>query len=241
MEIRIKQEKLVVGICDDEQYVHNIVEQMLQSYAESNNVSLWMIHYYSAQQILDGRDELNVLLLDIEMPKMDGIEVGYKLRDRGMDYKIIMLTAREDRYREAFKIGAFRFIPKPVERLELYSAIDDVRKHMSGWEKVTVFRDGVTFQVIQRDILYIEANKSETLIFTDNSEFRSEYSLAAWNKLLDRTSFFQCHKSYIVNMRKIEEIGVNEVRLVSGDRVAVSRRLRSSFRQAFITYDLKWR
>lgn len=237
----MNREELVVGICDDEQYVHKIVEQMLQSYAESNHISLWTIHYDSAQQILDRKDKLNVLLLDIEMPEMDGIEVGYKLRDRGMNYKIIMLTGREDRYREAFKIGAFRFIPKPVERLELYSAIDDVRKQMTGWEKVAVFRDGVTFQVIQRDILYIEANKSETLIFTDNCEFRSEYSLAAWNELLDKNSFFQCHKSYIVNMRKIEEIGTNEVRLVSGDRVAVSRRLRNSFMQAFITYDLKWR
>ena len=241
MEMIVDREELVVGLCDDEQHVHNTVEKMLQRYAENNHIALRVVHYHSAKQLLDENDELDVLLLDIEMPEMDGIEVGYQLREQNVEYKIIMLTAREERYKEAFKIGAFRFVPKPIEQPELYGAIDDVRKQMVKQELITVFRDGVPFQIRQQDILYIEANKSETLVFTDNFEFRSEQSLAMWREVLDQKVFFQCHKSYIVNMSKIEEIEVNVLRLVSGDKVRVSKRLRSSFMQAFITYDTRWR
>lgn len=163
-----------IAICDDEQHIHDMVEELLLLYSKENQIVIDIVHYLSAKQLLEEKEELDVLLLDIEMPELDGIEAALKLRDWGMEYKIIMLTAREDRYRDAFKIGAFRFVPKPIEELELYRAIDDVREHLVGLEKVTVFRDGISYQIAQRDILYVEADRSASLIFTDQDEYRSE-------------------------------------------------------------------
>ncbi len=241
MKMQENIENLTIGLCDDEQHIHHTIEKMLLFYAEENHITMHMVHYTSAKQLIDRKDELDVLLLDIEMPDMDGIEAGYRLLTRKIEYKIIMLTAREERYKEAFKIGAFRFVPKPIDKKELYNAIDDVREYMMGLKRVTVFRDGVSFQIAQQDILYIEANKSATLIFSNHLEFRSEQSLAMWINILDKHVFFQCHKSYIVNMGKIDEIEMNVIRLINGEKVAVSRRLRSPLIQAFIAYDTRWR
>ncbi|MGN0154501.1 MAG: LytR/AlgR family response regulator transcription factor [Lachnospiraceae bacterium] len=228
---------LVIGLCDDDIHIYHTVSSLLASYAENNNIECHIVYYNSAKKLLEAKDELDCLLLDIEMPELDGIEAAFKLRDRGINYKIIMLTARDDRYREAFKIGAFRFIPKPIEERELYKAIDDVREHLVGLTKVTVFRDGVAYEIMQRDIIYVEADRSATLIFTKNFEFRSEKSLSEWMKLLDERMFFQCHKSYIVNMGKVDEIGKDTISLVTGEKVKVARRIKSSFLQAFMTYD----
>lgn len=230
-----------IAICDDELHIHDMVEKMLLLYSKENYIVIDIVHYISAKQLLEEKEELDLLLLDIEMPEMDGIEAALKLRDWGKEYKIIMLTAREDRYRDAFKIGAFRFVPKPIEKLELYKAIDDVREHLVGLEKVTVFRDGISYQIIQRDILYVEADRSASLIFTSHAEYRSELSLAAWHEILDDRVFFQSHRSYIVNMGKIEEINKNVIRLMNGDKVAVSKRLRTSLLHAYMVYDAKRR
>lgn len=241
MTVRNDKTNLVIGLCDDETYIHDAVEKLVASYAEKNGIGCWLIHYASGKRLLEAKDELDFLFLDIEMPEMDGIEAAYKLRDRGADYKIVMLTAREDRYRDAFKINAFRFVPKPIEEKELYRAIDDVREHLVGLTKVTVYRDGVAFQIMQRDIIYVEAYRSATLIFTRDFEYRSELSLAAWMGLLDDRIFFRCHKSFIINMGKVEKIENDTVLLVTGEKVRVSRRLKTSLLHAFMIYDTKRR
>ena len=232
---------LIIGLCDDESNIHDTIDKMLADYADVNDININVIHYMSAKELLDANDQLDFLLLDIDMPETDGIEAAHKLRDRGIEYKIIMLTAREDRYREAFKIQAFRFVPKPIDKDELYDAINDVREHLVGISKVCVFRDGVSYEIIQRDILYVEADRYATLIFTNGMEYRSEQSLAAWLKVLDDRVFFQCHKSFIVNMGKIEQIEKNVIHMVNGDKVAVSRRLHTPLMHAYMEYDTRRR
>lgn len=241
MSLHKDKVKLIIGLCDDEMNTHNTVENLLADYAVLYDLNIRIIHYTSAAELLGAGDDLDFLFLDIDMPKMDGIEAAHKLRDRGIEYKIIMLTAREDRYREAFKIQAFRFVPKPIEKTELYGAINDVREHIVGISKVSVFRDGVSYDIVQRDILYVEADKSATLIFTRGNEYRSEQTLASWRDVLDDRVFFQCHKSFIVNMGKIEHIEKNVIYMVNGDKVAVSRRLHTPLMNAYMEYDTRRR
>ena len=236
-----EHKRLVVGLCDDEEYVCDSVYKILKNYGNEHQIEIEFIYYNSAKLLLEKRDMLDVLFLDIEMPKMDGIKAGMKLRDWNIDYKIIMLTVREDRFRDAFKIGAFRFVSKPINEVEFCLAINDVIDAMSINRSVIAYRDNVAFEISQKDILYIEANSSSSLIYTRDCEYRSERSLKAWSNLLDKRFFFQSHRSYIVNMSKIENVQGNTIYLVTGDRILVSRRLRTSFLKAYMMYDTRWR
>ena len=236
-----EHKRLVVGLCDDEEYVCDSVYKILKNYGNEHQIEIEFIYYNSAKLLLEKRDMLDVLFLDIEMPKMDGIKAGMKLRDWNIDYKIIMLTVREDRFRDAFKIGAFRFVSKPINEVEFCLAINDVIDAMSINRSVIAYRDNVAFEISQKDILYIEANSSSSLIYTRDCEYRSEQSLKAWSNLLDKRFFFQSHRSYIVNMSKIENVQGDTIYLVTGDRILVSRRLRTSFLKAYMMYDTRWR
>ena len=236
-----EHKRLVVGLCDDEEYVCDSVYKILKNYGNEHQIEIEFIYYNSAKLLLEKRDMLDVLFLDIEMPKMDGIKAGMKLRDWNIDYKIIMLTVREDRFRDAFKIGAFRFVSKPINEVEFCLAINDVIDAMSINRSVIAYRDNVAFEISQKDILYIEANSSSSLIYTRDCEYRSEQSLKAWSNLLDKRFFFRSHRSYIVNMSKIENVQGNTIYLVTGDRILVSRRLRTSFLKAYMMYDTRWR
>ncbi len=239
--MNLKDVKLIVGLCDDEQYIHEEVEHLIAEYVKIHKISYELIHFYSGQELLNNHSYLDFILLDIDMPKMDGIKVGMKLRDREISYKIIMLTAKEERYREAFKIGAFRFIPKPIEKQEFFDTISEVREHLIGLNKVTVYRDGIAYSIMQKNIDYIEADRSSTLIFTKDWEYRSEQSLSAWKEILDERIFFQCHKSYLVNIGKIEEIEKNILKLVTGEKIKVSKRQRTPLLHAFMEYDTNHR
>lgn len=196
---------LKIGICDDEPVIHKIVTDMLAIYEVEYSFPLKVSSFLSGTELLMHSNEFDLILLDIEMPNMDGIQIGQQL---GTDYsgKIIMLTCKAERFKEAFKIGAFRFVTKPIMQSELFSALNDVRKTMIGEETVDVYTNNYPYQIRQKDIFYIEAQDGYTEIHCKSNMFRSEHTLNRWETLLDNRLFFRINRKHILNMRFITNI-----------------------------------
>lgn len=236
MEVGIKS-----AICDDERHVHGTVHKLMDEYVKQRGISYEMHHIFSAQELLSFEDEIDFLLLDIDMPQMDGIEAARILNARGINYKIVMLTSKAERFKEAFKIGAFRFVTKPIMADELFEAVDEVRERMVGMGKIQAYRNGILFEIVQRDILYFMADGNMVLIFTEREAYRSEKPLREWINELDKRMFFVCHRSYIVNIGKIAEIEKEVAILNSGEKVPIARRKRSELQQSFMVFDTRRR
>ncbi|WP_026506583.1 LytR/AlgR family response regulator transcription factor [Butyrivibrio sp. MC2013] len=233
--------KITIGICDDDNAVHELMSELVDKYGADRNLSIDFIHFVSAKEVLENTSHMDCLLLDIDMPGMDGIDLGYELRKLEVSYKIIMLSGRTDRFKDAFKIEAFRFISKPVECEELYAALDDLIIRSGPGKSVEVYKSGIK-QLIEADnITYIEGNGSETCVYTAKTDYRSENSLSGWMELLDPVRFCQCHRSYIVNFNRIKDIADNAVIMSTGERIPVSRRLKKDFTRKYMIFDTKWR
>ena len=233
------RDRFAVGICDDHQFVHDSVSEALRKYASLNGIDIDVKGYYEAEELLEKDDKMDLLFLDIDMPGMDGIELGRKLNQKEIDYKIVILSGREDKMKETFKINAFRFVSKPIKETELFSSIDDVRDLMIGTETVTVYKDRISYDIQEKDIVLICVEKSETKIITENNEYRSEKSLIQWMSILNQNMFYKSDKSYIVNIRKIEKIVKNTIYLTNGLRAGISRRQRTVIIRAFAEFDVK--
>ncbi|WP_442855645.1 LytR/AlgR family response regulator transcription factor [Butyrivibrio sp. NC3005] len=76
-------------------------------------------------------------------------------------------------------------------------------------------------------------------LFTSNPEYISEFPLSNYLKILDRNTFFRCHKSFIVNIGMIDKICDNDIILINGNKVSVSRRLRKSLLKIYEIYGLQ--
>ena len=233
-----RKDYMIIGICDDEKHIHSTMEIIINEYIDCYTDTFEIVHFYSGKEILDYSKELDLVFMDIEMPEIDGIETSKILRKRGMNYKIIMLTVRQERYREAFKINAFRFVPKPIEKNEIFETLDDVKKTMVEDVRIKVLSSGIEYFIRQKDIYFIESSKDYTLIYTGKAEYKSDLSLVKWLKKLDKKMFFKCHKSYIVNLNSIDEIGKNELKLITGERILISRRMRTPLLQAYMEFDI---
>lgn len=231
----------IIGICDDEKYVHEIIHQLIKAYSEKRSIDCKLVHFYSAEEWLEYTRDLDCVLLDIEMPETDGIQAAHTFLKSKFLYKIIMLTAHVERFKEAFEVQAFRFVTKPVIEQELYQALDAAYACRIERKQILLYRDGIVYNVKQRDIVFITTNCSASLVYTLNSEYRSEMSLKQWEKELDSKIFFRCHKSYIVNLGYIDTIGNRQLKLITGDKVEVSRRERTGLKIAFMEYDTTFR
>ena len=226
MKIR---ERLTIGICDDDNYIRQILDSILKKYSVSRNIDIEFLGFKSGTELINNPKRVDALFLDIIMPGMDGIEAGRILRHRNVDSKIIMLTGDTDRFQEAFEIEAFRFIVKPPKVDEIFKVLDDVVINSRKDKKVPLYKNGLKYLIPQKEILYIEANGSTSIIQTANSEFRSETSLSAWLSELDKDVFFRTHKSFIVNICKITCIDGCIIRVSNGNKVLLSKRNQKSF------------
>lgn len=235
-----EKEKLILGICDDEELIHKRVERILGGYEAGRTCQLTLRHFYSGQELLEFEGEMDALLLDIDMPEMDGIEAAHHLNKRGITYKIIMLTSKVERFKETFQIGAFRFVTKPIMEDELFRAIDDVRERMIGRKEMILYSNRAQVSIQQQDILYIMADRTRTIVFTKNTSYQSEQSLEQWEQELEKKMFFRTHRSYIVNLGKIELLD-KEAILVSGEKIPVSKRKRREVEAAYGAYDTRYR
>lgn len=239
--IRTLVRQIRIGICDDNEFAHDLVEGYTKEYCQKNGIDIEVIHYYSGEDLLNSKDDLDGLLLDIAMPDMDGIEVGRQLKNRGVPYKVIMLTVRQDKIKEAFKINAFRFVSKPVEQKEFDEAISDLIERLDEQKEFSVYDNRNEYIIRQDEIFYIEARGSETRVFTKNYDFRSEKSLTQWEEDLDEKRFYRTHRSYIVHMKYIKERKETDIELKNGEIVKVSKERKDNFELAYMNYDTRYR
>ena len=102
-------------------------------------------------------ERIDILFLDIEMPYMDGIDVGMQIFKNNKKCKIIMASGREDRFKESFKINAFRFVSKPYQTEEIEEALESCFQTYVGMSVIQLYNHRVLHDIQQKDIMYIRA------------------------------------------------------------------------------------
>jgi len=152
----------------------------------------------------------DLVFLDISMPQLDGMSFARQLRQWGVDSRVIFVTAHREYAVEAFELEAFDYLLKPFseDRLELLlnklSALDPVE--ISYPEKLTLWKSEKMRVVPVTELCYIEVREREVHIFTKEDAFVVVSSISSFQKKLDPKKFFRCHRSFVVNLDKIEEI-----------------------------------
>ena len=227
-----------LGICDDEAVVHHQVKEYINDI--DFGIPLEVTDFYNGEALIESASQIDILLLDICMPGLDGIEVGRKLKGNVNIGKIIMLTSMVERFPEAFEIEAYRFITKPIDREKLVKAIHEAIDTFVGCTPIEVYLDNQKYCFQQRQIRYISKLTSRTEVIIGRESFQSGMTLAEWESVLDSRMFLQVHKSYIVNLSQIEQIE-DKLTLKNGEILPVARRRKSELLKQFVQYDLRYR
>jgi two-component system response regulator LytT len=152
-----------------------------------------------------------------------------------------MLTSKRERFKDAFKIGATRFVTKPIEKDELFEALDSAVASLVGCGTVTVKYNGEDCTVRQRDIYMVEAKRDYVKIYLKDKVCESNHSLKDFAENLDDRLFISVHRSYLVNMLYVSDIKNGYVELSGGKKVSVARRKSKEVHQKIIEFDVNYR
>ena len=239
---------LKIAICDDNiADLSNVVSIIgdYQALQRDKNI-IHFTAFHSAVDLMaamESGQQYDLVLLDILMPFMTGMDAAKEIRQFNQDVKIIFMTSSPEFAVESYSVDAYYYALKPVWKEKLFILLDKVIseteiqmgagfiiKSKTGLTRIYISRLEFA-EVIGRTILYH---------LTDGSVIEAIGSMNELEKqLISTSSFIKTHRSYIINMEHIDTISQREIRMQSHALVPLAKANYSTVKSAYITFAFK--
>lgn len=225
-----------VGICDDEGWVLDKMEAYVRECYRQNRIFVSLQCFDRGKSLLyeveDGA-RFDLLLLDIEMPGMDGMELASLVKKRLPDVLIIFLTSHMEYALDAYELSVFRYIPKGDFRERLMHALIDAAKRIEIQRRdaYLIQNQSRLERIPLKNLLYITHEGKNALLVTDlfseetgrKQCFKVRKTLQQVYRELDREDFFFIDRGCIVNLARIMSVQKERCLLTDGTGLAVSQ------------------
>lgn len=235
--------KYKIAICDDQEEDTRYIASAVGRWAEKQGLQAEMSTFPSGESFLFQYAEQNdydILLLDIEMPGINGVELAKRIRKENDSVQIVFITGFPDFISEGYEVSALHYLMKPVSEDKLSDVLNRAVNKLNRGEKSVIFSvDSEKIRVPVSNIMYVEAFAHSCRITTDQTSFEVKSSISSIEKMLVQTAegeIVRCHRSYMVGVRHIQRISKTDVILDNDIKIPLSRGSYQAVNQAFILY-----
>ncbi len=232
-------------IIDDEDYAIESLSDILKLLYNKINI----IGTYTSWK--DGLEALrtlkaDILFLDISIAGKNGMDLLKLVPD--IDSEVIFVTAFSEHALEAFNFLATGYIVKPIGEIELSKAVDKAIERISHKNHYITNQkpeqtlaskigipcsSGIDYLNIN-EILYFEGAAAYTNVVTLHTQILSSFPLGKYKEILERNTFYQVHRSYIVNLNHIRRYNSSgDIVMINDMKIPVSKNLREEFLHLF--------
>ena len=242
-----------IAVCDDEKNIRTYLISLIKK----QDTPCSIVEYASAEEYLaDGREH-DLVFLDIEMgdfgTDMDGM--GLARHIRGMDAHrqpvIIFVTGYEKYVYDAFDVGAFQYLVKPVDEQKFAEVFSQAERQVLSWQilseaerrkkKLVIQYAGEKKAIPLNDIYYVESRNHNIVLALKNGSKACGGRLEYYGKIGDLEKelagkFYRIHRGYLINLFYVEGYDKTEVRMANGDKLLLSRYKYDGFVQAYMDY-----
>lgn len=231
--------KLKIAVCDDNKVDQDYVIDLLREYANENGVILEIQTFISAEQFLfqyAEEKDYQIIVLDIEMEKMNGVELAKKLREDNKEIQIFFVTGFSDYISEGYEVDALHYLMKPVSKEKIFRVMEKAVSNLKEEEKILfVQENGEMLKVLTKNIFYVEVFSHSCNIHTTEGVIETKMTISDLEKkLID--GFIRVHRSYLVNLEQIKKIAKAEIFLENGSIIPLARRKYKDVNIAFIRH-----
>ena len=228
-----------IAVVDDEKIFRNRICEMIDEHYKSLDVLCTQFSDGSELiKALAAGKSFDVIFLDIEMPKLDGMQTAERVRDYSADVPIIFLTSHTERAMEGYEVNAFRFLPKDAPQKKIDAALKDLSKQLSVSKKIILKSASQEYVVKPENIIYAESNNNTVIFVADDNRYYVRMKLSAALDMLNDAMpvFVKIHRCLIVNLSHICGYTDKEVTMDNGEILSVSKSCSESFRKSMLDY-----
>lgn len=227
-----------VAIVDDDVTIQNKLKQYIKEY-EKNKDEKFSITLFSdaADLVAPYKKQYDIIFMDIEMPRMDGVTASEEIRKHDTDVIIIFVTNMAGYAINGYKVDALSYVVKPILYIDfvqqLDKAVSRVVFNRTAFLLVTVNSEIIRLDVSK--IAYMESIEHKVVIHMEHEEISLYNTLSKLENLVKDYHFARCNSGYLVSLSHVERIDKDMV-YVGGDKLIISRSKRKSFMNALSEY-----
>lgn len=229
-----------IAVCDDEPVQRQLLKKYVEEWGTLRSVSLQFMLFESAEAFLFRWEEdrtFDLLILDIEMGQMNGMELAMKLREQKEKLPILFVTGFEQYMPFGYEVDALHYLLKPIQKEKLFSVLDRAADSRLPEEREVFQAEEGVISLPLSDIWYFEAQGHSCILHTENASYTLHLGISAVReRFVHRSCFVSCHRSYFVNLKHVSVIEKTEAVLDDKTRLPVSRGAFREVNRAFIRF-----
>ncbi|MCC6722149.1 MAG: response regulator transcription factor [Bacteroidia bacterium] len=235
--------KIKVAIIDDSLLSITAIKKLLEKFNDTIDISFTSTNANDSLLQLSN-NKIDILFLDIEMPLFNGFEILEKIGQ--YSFLVVFTTAHENYALQAFKIHAFDYLIKPIEKNQLEDIIKRYFERVNFNKKISLNQNkkpdsnvleangrliidthGKTFFVNISNIQYFKAERAYSKIYYNNSNILVSKNTNYFEKLLNNPCFYRIHRSFLININQVKEFVKKNnsyfVIMNNGDELAIAK------------------
>ena len=237
---------LKIALLDDDKTALLISKGAIESFFQEKNIAISLDAFSSPTTFLAMAKEehYRLVFLDIDMPELNGLEVGEQVKTINPQTDIIYLSQREDLVFDTLKLHPFGFIRKSkiiqdfANVLELF--VNTSLSTNSENKKITISSKTETLSADIDAIMYIEGNRNyQTFYLKDGTHFDARILMGDLENKLKDHGFIRMHKGYLVNYLFVRQIGTNEVLLTNNKKLPISSKRKDEIMNEYLAITRK--
>lgn len=229
-----------IAVCDDDQreleqnvdMTRHILEHKGMTKARDYEIDAYPSQSPLIEKLSTQPRAYDLLLLDIEMPGDNGLELASLLRKKRFEASIIYITHHPGFAMDSFPTFPLEYLLKPVDETRLSAALERDLRRVNP-PKRSLLQIGAS-AVFLDDILYLEVAGRKTAVHTKEEVFLLPDSLSNLKTSLLEQGFFHTHFSFLVNLTHIKRVERTAVLLDNGKEIPVSRRYYQALMDRYI-------
>jgi len=229
---------LRIAVVEDDPSALAQIQQFLSQYQLERGAALTVYPFRDGGELLaDYRPVYDIIFLDIEMPRVDGMTAAETIRRTDRNVVIVFITRMAQYAVQGYSVGALDFVLKPLSYYTFCVKLDRAVQLVDRRRKSHVMLplpDGAV-RLDTRQIYYVEIQDRRLHYYTDQGVYTLRGSMKQAESQLAGRHFVRCNYWYLVNLFHVTEVK-RDVAVVAGHELEISRRTRSAFLSALTDY-----
>lgn len=229
-----------IVLCEDEKQQQEWMRDAILEWQKLSQTAVLLSIYSSGEELFFKEEEwadADAMILDIELKKMNGMEIARRIRQTDAKMPLFFATGYEKYVFEGYEVGAVSYIMKPIDKAKLFKTLDKVKTMCMEAEQCLLIEEkaGVK-RIYLKDIMYIESVGHYCNIVTTKERVQVRERIS---DLVEKTAggnFFSCHRSYHVNMAYVRRITKKDIILDDETAIPIARGKWEDANKAFIEY-----
>lgn len=231
----VKMEGLRIFICDDERRMLSMIAKKVSECLPESDIRVFSCGSDLLQclqtQVCD------ILLLDIDMPDITGLEIAGKLSLFEKRPLLLFVTSHDELVYDSFQYHPFTFLRKSSFDREMHAALEDCVRELQHRERHFCFRwEGKQVFLLLSELFYFEAEGNYLKVFSKTGQYRFRSTITSVENTLAGCGFIRIHKGFLINQAAVRLFNAKEVELFDGTTLPIGKSYAKTAEEQFLRY-----